>query len=270
MTVRYLAADSASRAMVINSGADPVPLNPTWYFAAGSFVKLGVEHILTGFDHLLFLFALVIPFRRLKGLIAVITAFTFSHSVTLIASAFHLAPQGLWFPPLVEMGIAASIVYAAGENVVGVSLHRRWLVAGFFGLIHGFGFSNALGQSLQFAGSYLLLSLLAFNVGIELGQLCVLAVMLPVLALLRRVVPNRVLVVGLSTVVGIVGLYWMGERWLVLKGTGLPSPDMRGMAQLAAGIVAVLAAAGALKLIAGWAQRRARRRSAFPIQGLRP
>ena len=134
--------------------------------------KLGFFHILDGTDHLLFLFCLVIPFRRFRALIPIVTAFTVAHSITLIASAYNLAPDALWFPPLIETLIATSIVYMALENIVGgATVHRRWMVAFGFGLVHGFGFSFALRETMQFAGSHLLASLLSFNVGVELGQL---------------------------------------------------------------------------------------------------
>ena len=233
MAVRYLPVGESSRALMIRSGDEPAALNPSWYHAAGGFVALGIEHILTGIDHLLFLFCLVIPFRRWRGLVSVITAFTLAHSVTLFASAFHLSPQGAWFPPLVEMCIAASIVYTALENVFGADLRRRWLVAGGFGLVHGFGFSNALGQSLQFAGSHLLLSLFAFNVGIEIGQLAVLTVMLPALVLVRRLVRERTATVALSAIVAAVGAFWVLERWQVLRDTGWTRPDANALLSLA-------------------------------------
>jgi HupE / UreJ protein len=217
LTVRYLPMGDTSRAMIINSGAEPSALNPAWYHAAGGFILLGIEHILTGLDHLLFLFCLVIPVHRVLRLVSVITAFTLAHSITLFASAFHFAPQGAWFPPFVDMAIAASIVYTAIENIYGANLRRRWLLAGMFGLVHGFGFSNALGQSLQFAGSHLLLSLLSFNIGIEIGQLGVLAVMLPVLALFRRLVPERTGIIILSAIAALIGSYWIVERWHALS-----------------------------------------------------
>src|SRR6185503_7452408 len=111
---------------------------------------LGFLHILEGIDHLLFLLCLVIPFRRLRPLAAVVTSFTAAHSITLIASAYDLAPGALWFPPLVETLIATSIVYMALENIVGgTSIQRRWIMAFGFGLVHGFGFSFALRESLQ-------------------------------------------------------------------------------------------------------------------------
>ena len=103
-------------------------LDPRWHQAAWRFVELGFFHIVNptdGTDHLLFLLCLVIPFRRLKPLVIVVTAFTIAHSITLIASAFDLAPDALWFPPLIETAIAASIVYMALENIVGSELCAR-------------------------------------------------------------------------------------------------------------------------------------------------
>ncbi len=226
LAVRYLPVDGSGLAFIIHSGDEPSPLNPPWYHAAGSFIALGVDHILTGIDHLLFLFCLVIPVRRLGALLSVVTAFTLAHSITLFASAFHFAPQGAWFPPFVEMAIAATIVYTAIENIVGANVDRRWLVACMFGLVHGFGFSNALGQSLQFAGSHLLLSLFSFNVGIEIGQLGVLAIMLPALALLRRLVAERQLAVILSSLAALVGAYWIVERWKAFYQAPWPRPDV--------------------------------------------
>ena len=95
-----------------------VRLDPRWLQAAWRFVVDGFFHILDGVDHLLFLVCLVIPFRRVGRLVPVVTAFTVAHSITLIASAYDMAPGALWFPPLVETLIAASIVYMALENIV--------------------------------------------------------------------------------------------------------------------------------------------------------
>ena len=101
---------------------------------------------------MLFLLCLVIPIRRFRVLVPVVTAFTLGHSATLIGTAYNLAPAGKWFPPFVEMVIALSIVYMAVENIVGANLDRRWMIAALFGLVHGFGFSYALKENLQFAG----------------------------------------------------------------------------------------------------------------------
>ena len=153
LALRYLPAEGDSRAMVMTSRSGMVALNPTWMRAAGDFTRLGIAHILTGFDHLLFLLCLVIPLRGWRQIVSVITVFTIAHSFTLIGSAFDLAPAGRWFPPFVEMAIAASIVYMALENIMGAKLERRVLVTGLFGLIHGFGFSYGLQENFQFAGT---------------------------------------------------------------------------------------------------------------------
>jgi hypothetical protein len=209
-----------------------VQLDPSWHQAAWQFVKLGFFHILDGTDHLLFLVCLVIPFRRFRSLVAVVTAFTVAHSITLIASAYNLAPDALWFPPLIETLIATSIVYMALENIVFAAateeqpqsassagaLRRRWLVTFGFGLVHGFGFSFALRQTLQFAGSHLLTSLLSFNVGVELGQLLVLVLLIPVLdVLFRYVVVERLGTIILSAIVAHTAWHWMTERYGVLR-----------------------------------------------------
>jgi len=256
LTVRYMPLGESSRAMIITGGSGPVALNPAWYHAASGFVVLGIEHILSGIDHLLFLFCLVIPFRRWRGLISVITAFTIAHSVTLFASAFHLAPRGAWFPPFVEVAIACSIVYMALENIVGADLRRRWLITGMFGLVHGFGFSYALSQSLQFAGSHLLVSLFSFNVGIEIGQLCVLAVMLPALALFRRLVPERMGVIILSALAAHTAWHWMLERWEALRQVEWPRLDAASLVTLARWAAALLLAFGAANWLVKWARRK--------------
>src|SRR5437870_7037281 len=172
--LRFLPPDGATRAFEVHGDPGLVRLDPRWHQAALRFVRLGFFHILEGTDHLLFLFCLVIPFRRFRSLVAIVTSFTAAHSITLIASACNLGPDALWFPPLIETLIAASILYMALENIVRSNVGRRWMITFGFGLVHGFGFSFALRQTLQFAGSHLLTSLLSFNVGVELGQLLVL------------------------------------------------------------------------------------------------
>ena len=215
----FLPPQGTVRAFEYTGDAGLVRLDPSWLQAALTFVRLGFFHILDGTDHLLFLFCLVIPFRKLRQLLMIVTSFTVAHSITLIASAFNLAPTALWFPPLIETLIAASIVYMALENIVGTaSVHRRWIITFGFGLVHGFGFSFALHETLQFAGSHLVASLLAFNVGVELGQILVLLVLLPSLALLfRYVVAERIGTIILSALVAHTGWHWMLERWDVLR-----------------------------------------------------
>jgi len=212
--LRFLPPGGAIRAFEFTGDPGVVQLDPRWHQAALRFVKLGFMHILDGSDHLLFLFCLVIPFRRFRALIPIVTAFTVAHSITLIASAYNFAPGALWFPPLIETLIACSIVYMALENIVGgATVHRRWMIAFGFGLVHGFGFSFALKETLQFAGSHLLTSLLGFNIGVELGQLLVLALMVPALEFVfRHVVAERMGTIILSALVAHTGWHWMMDR----------------------------------------------------------
>jgi hypothetical protein len=161
----------------------------------------------------------------------IVTAFTVAHSVKLIASAYNLGPDALWFPPLIETLIAVSIVYMALENIVGSKVERRWMIALGFGLVHGFGFSFALKQTMQFAGSHLLTSLLSFNVGVELGQLLVLVLLIPLLELLFKfVVAERVGTIILSAIVAHTGWQWMLERGSRLSQFGWPGFNAANLA----------------------------------------
>ena len=211
--MRFLPAGSGERVFQYSGDPGLVRLDPRWHQAVWRFVVLGFDHILDGFDHLLFLFCLVIPFRRFWALVPIVTSFTVAHSITLIASAAGLAPDTLWFPPLIETLIALSIVFMAIENIVGAKLERRWMIAFGFGLVHGFGFSFVLGETLQFAGGHLLTSLLSFNVGVELGQLFVLVFVVPAVALLfRHVVAERMGTIILSALLAHTGWHWMTDR----------------------------------------------------------
>ena len=148
------------------------------------------------------------------------------------------------------MLIALSIVYMALENIVGRKLERRWLVAFGFGLVHGFGFSFALRESMQFAGTHLATSLVSFNVGVELGQLFVLALTIPALALLfRHVVAERMGTIILSAFVAHTAWHWMVDRFAVLRQYQfeMPAMSLSVAASVARGLILLLIVAGA-----GW------------------
>jgi hypothetical protein len=252
--MRFLPPGGAVRAFEFYGEPGLVRLDPSWRQAAWQFVKLGFFHILDGTDHLLFLLCLVIPFRRLTSLVAVVTSFTVAHSITLIASAYNLAPDALWFPPLIETLIATSIVYMALENIVSPQLKRRWLITFGFGLVHGFGFSFALRQTLQFAGSHLLASLLSFNIGVELGQLLVLVLLIPALDFaFRYVVAERMGTIILSAIVAHTAWHWMTERYGVLRQFRFewPSIDAAFFASAMRWAMLVVIAAGLYWLVFG-------------------
>ena len=264
--LRFLPSDGVVRAFEFTGDPGLVRLDPRWGQAALRFVGAGFLHILDGVDHLLFLLCLVIPFRRFRHLIVVVTAFTVAHSVTLIASAYGLGPDALWFTPLIETLIAISIVYMALENIVGSGaenrfqrrLQHRWMIAFGFGLVHGFGFSFALRETLQFAGSHLLTSLVAFNVGVELGQLLALALLIPALeALFRFVVAERIGTIILSAIVAHTGYHWMTERAGQLRQFSWPALDAAFLAAAMRWLMLILILAALVWLTSRALRRRA-------------
>ncbi|HKK93689.1 MAG TPA: HupE/UreJ family protein [Longimicrobiales bacterium] len=246
--LRFQPPGGTERAFRYESNPGLVELDPSWWYATSRFIALGFWHILGGLDHILFLLCLVIPFRRFWGLVPIVTGFTVAHSITLIAAALGMAPNALWFAPLIETLIAASIVWMALENIFGAGLNRRWGIAFAFGLVHGFGFSFLLSESLQFAGSHLLSSLLAFNIGVELGQLALLAVAVPALGFLYDRLPSeRMAVIVLSALVGHTGWHWMTERGAAFLAYDLTLPafDLAFAAQLLRWLMLALIVAGA-------------------------
>ena len=223
--LRFVTSDGIERPFEFSGDPGVIRLDPRWHQAFLHFVGLGFGHILDGIDHLLFILCLIIPFRRMRPLIVIVTSFTVAHSITLISSAFGLLPQVPWFPPLIETLIAASILYMALENIVGSRWERRWLIAFGFGLVHGFGFSFALNQTLQFAGPHLLTALLAFNLGVEFGQILVILIALPVLNwLFRSVVAERLGTIILSALLAHSGWHWMSDRLAALAAYSLQRP----------------------------------------------
>lgn len=269
VVLRFLMPDGTVRAYDLAGDVGRVPLDPRWYQAAWTFTKTGFFHILDGIDHLLFLLCLVIPFTRsrLKPLIAVVTAFTVAHSITLIGAALELGPSGEWFPPLVETLIAASIVYMAVENILVANLRRRWLITGAFGLVHGFGFSYGLRESFQFAGDHLLLSLLSFNVGVELGQILVLILVIPVLRLLFRHLPDvRLGVIVLSAFVAHTGWHWMVDRAADLQYVAWPALNAAVLGTIARWTVVLLVAGGVVWWAVQWLERRTERQPPLVVK----
>jgi hypothetical protein len=213
--------DGTSRPFVYEGDPGRFDLDPSVWGTAWYFVGQGFWHILGGIDHLLFVLCLVLPVRRLRPLVWMVTAFTVAHSLTLGAAALGMIPTALWFPPLVELVIALSIVLLTVENIIlpPERLEQRWRTAFVFGLIHGFGFSFALQEQLQFAGANLLTALATFNVGVEAGQLLVLLAAVPLLRLVHRWVGaerrTHVTIVG-SAFIAYTAWRWVLDRFAVV------------------------------------------------------
>lgn len=220
---------------VVFHGEDPVPHTfegpeARWVFEPADvrrpgvfaqFVRLGVDHIRTGFDHQAFVLALLVASRRLRTLIGVVTAFTLAHSLTLACAALGWIEVPARF---VELAIALSIAYVACDNLLRSEPRNPWLEAFLFGLLHGLGFAGFLADAL--VGEPLLLTaLFGFNVGVELGQVAMVFLATALIALLFRahrrapedperpkgLVPKGVRVV-VSVVVAGAGFYWFLER----------------------------------------------------------
>lgn len=177
---------------------------------AVQFSLLGVEHILIGYDHILFLLALLLVGGRFRNALAIITAFTVAHSLTLVLASLDLVrlPSAL-----VEAVIAASIVWVAVQNVIQKQPRHRWQIAFAFGLVHGFGFASVLRElGLADAGG-VVVPLISFNLGVEIGQVAIAAVALPIVWRLHRSAffRDRGTAV-LSAMVGLVGVWWLLER----------------------------------------------------------
>ncbi len=232
--------DPQHRGLVrIDDGADPVLLTArdhrrtlSWHAGAaaarssfGSFITEGVRHIWGGLDHVLFLLALLLPavLRRYGGgwapvpairpalcdIVRTVTAFTAAHSLTLSLAALHVVAMPA---RLTESAIAASVVLAAVNNIWPVFGRHRWVVAFALGLLHGFGFASVLAD-VGLPRGRLVSSLLGFNLGVELGQLAIVAACLPVAYLARRTVAyRRFTITGVSAALAVVAIIWLVER----------------------------------------------------------
>ncbi len=178
-----------------------------------SFLKLGVEHIWTGYDHLLFLFALLVVCRSFRSIVAIISCFTLAHSITLALATLNVVNLP---SRITEPAIAASIVFVGVENLLrrGAEPKGRWVLTFAFGLIHGFGFASVLRElGVGDNGTSIAMPLFTFNAGVEVGQIAIAAIVLPIVWRLRK---NEKFVArgvpALSAIVSAAGLYWFLER----------------------------------------------------------
>ena len=187
------------------------PGQPHVWETVSQFVRLGITHILTGYDHLSFLLLLIIATANIRSIVLIATSFTVAHSITLALAAFQI----IVIPGrITESAIAASIVYVALENILQIRAMKRYLITFLFGLIHGFGFSSVL-QEMLLPRQNLALSLVSFNGGVEVGQLAFIAVTYPLLnlVLLRKWPQGRLVLSGLIMV---AGAFWFIQRAFAL------------------------------------------------------
>jgi hypothetical protein len=205
--VTHRGAPSFALAGAVGEGA----AEPAAGEGVGGLFFVGIEHILGGLDHLLFLLGLLVVGGRLRAVVAVITAFTVAHSITLGLAVLRVwTPSPAWIEPI----IALSVAWVAFENLRAPDLEHRWRLTFAFGLVHGFGFAGALGE-LHVPSADVPAALFLFNLGVEAGQLLVLAFVWPIISLARRSEGFRVQGVrALSVGIGVIALYWFVERVL--------------------------------------------------------
>ncbi|WP_245827597.1 HupE/UreJ family protein [Paenisporosarcina indica] len=175
-----------------------------------AFFKLGALHILTGYDHLLFLFALLLRKQTLKQYIAIVTAFTVAHSITISLSVLDIISLPSLF---VEAMIALSIIYVALENIFRKEVKNRWGLTFAFGLIHGLGFASIL-KEMNLESNRLVMALFNFNIGIEFVQILLVLAVVPLLRYLQKLTYARSIVKYGSLVIVVMGSYWLIERLL--------------------------------------------------------
>jgi hydrogenase/urease accessory protein HupE len=211
LTERLLSAASDS-ATIDLSAVETKPATQAGVNSFWNFLVMGVKHIWTGYDHLLFLFGLLIVTRNFKDSIKIITCFTIAHSITLAIATLNFVQ----IPSrIVEPLIAASIVYVGLENLFrGGEPRGRWLLTFAFGLIHGFGFASVLRElGVGANGSSIAIPLISFNLGVELGQIAIAALALPLIWKLRtQPVFIRRWVPACSTLVALLGGFWFVQR----------------------------------------------------------
>jgi hypothetical protein len=222
-TVNHTVSATAPSAVIDLSGASPAR-------QLRRMMHEGIVHIWTGYDHVLFLFALLLPsvLRRegkkwvavrelrpaLLDVLRVVTAFTVAHSITLSLAALDVVDLP---SRLVESVIAASVVAAAANNLYPVLRHDRWMAAFVLGLMHGFGFSSTL-KDLDLPRSNLLLTLFGFNAGVEAGQIAIVLAFVPLAFLARRTTGyRRVALIGGSVAIAAVAAVWLVERAFVMR-----------------------------------------------------
>lgn len=185
----------------------------------GRYVMEGVRHILEGPDHVLFVVCLTLAAASVGQLLWAVTGFTIGHSATLIAGFLGLTPAVAWFVPAVEAAIAASIIYAGAMALLRRGVPSIWIIA-VLGLLHGFGFSFVLGDVLGRQSPDLVLSLLSFNVGVEVGQVAIVAVVLWAMWALRELsgaLATGARIAGASLSIGVAAI-WLIERVELVAG----------------------------------------------------
>ena len=261
--INFIRPDGAVRAFRIHDDTPLVRLDPKAHQAGWVFLKAGFYRFLDGLDHLLFVIVLALPFRRVRDLVKPFIAFAVAHSLTLGLAAFGMAAVDTWFVPTIGAMIALSLVYVSIENGVGQTafgprcLRHRWVVALVFGLFHGLGFAIALQETLQFAGSHPIAALIAYNIGLELGTLIILAIVVPSASLLfANPAVERAGIVVASVLVGHASWHWMTDRMAIARLSSWPVMDLDLLLTVVRWLLALAVIGGAAWFVGGLMKRK--------------
>lgn len=255
--INFIRPSGDVRSFRLHDDASMVHLDPRFTQAVWGFLSAGFYRFLDGLDHLLFVFVLALPYRRVRDLVRPVAAFAVAHSITLTAAALGMEPTGTWFPPFIGTLMAFSILYVAIENAVGANLRTRWIAAFAFGLVHGFGFALAFGDLLQFAGAHKIAALLSFNIGLELGLAIILSIAMPALTLLfTQVFSERAGTIVLSAIVAHSAWHWMMDRLSVLRVADWPVMDLPFALLVVRWLLAITVAGGAAWFLKGLLRRK--------------
>ena len=250
----FLQADGTVRHVRFTDDPGRIRLDPGLLQVAGQFVGRGFSQTFLTLEALLLLVLLVAPLRRMIPIVSMLVSFAAAHTITVVAGATGMAPGALWFPPLIAMLAAATVVYVGFENIIGSRFGRRWPVAFAFGLVHGFAFWFPLEESLQFAGSHPLTALAAFNAGIVLALGLAVAIAVPLVELIfRRVVAERVGIILLSALLAHSAWHWMLDRGAALREYQFQFPvvDLAFAAGVMRWLMLALVSLGAAWLLLG-------------------
>ncbi len=263
--INFVRPDGAVRAFRIHDDTPLVHLDPKTHQAGFVFLKAGFYRFLDGFDHLLFVVILALPFRRAQDLLKPFAAFAIAHSIALVIAAFAMGGVDTWFAPTVGALIALSLVYVSIENAfAGPSTAfraaiqgHRWVVALVFGLFHGLGFAIALQDSLQFAGSHPIVALAAYNIGLELGTLIILAIVLPAANLLiSQAAAERAGLIVASVIIGHTGWHWMTERLAIARLSSWPLMDLNLLLTVVRWLLAMTVVGGMVWFLSGLLRKK--------------
>ena len=204
---------------------EPVTITGSWLSEFLAFLKQGIAHILGGPDHILFVLCVVLASTGSRSLVWSLTGFTLGHSLTLALGSLGYAPSGAWFPPVIEMGVAASIVYAGWLALRNRPYRHGFLLTAAIGLLHGFGFSFLLAKTLGGPVSGFVSALVAFNLGVEIGQLLIVAAAVVLLWSLAQIGrrADGYFRRGLALFSCLAALLWLGERaFALVRSLGWP------------------------------------------------